>query len=101
MRRVDQRIAALKVLIAHPILDQLANDAALGVIENQPRTSEFLDAEQIQLLAELAMVALLRFLEFCQILVEVLLAEERRTVDTLELRILFVAFPVRSSNRQK
>ena len=44
------------------------------------------------------MVALLRLLQLVQIIVEVLLGEERRAVDALELRILLVAQPVRSCN---
>ena len=75
VRRVDQRIAALQILIAHPIFDQLADDPALGVEENQPRTGQLLDAEQIELLAQLAMVALLGFFELGEVLVELLLVK--------------------------
>ena len=42
--------------------------------EDQARAGEFLDAEQVELLAELAMVALLGFFELLQVLVEILLA---------------------------
>ena len=79
----------------------MRNDAALGVKEDQPRTGQFLDAEQIELLAQLAMVALLGFLQLGEILVEILLAEKRRAVDALQLRVLLVAFPVRARDRKQ
>ena len=37
VRRVDQRVAALQVLVAHPVFELLADDAALGVEEDQAR----------------------------------------------------------------
>ena len=63
VRRVDQRVAALQVLVAHPVFEMLANDAALRMEEDQAGPGQFLDAEQVQLLAQLAMVALLGFFE--------------------------------------
>ena len=74
MRRVDQRVAALQVLVAHPVFQLLADDAALGMEEDQPRPGQFLDAEQVQLLAELAMVALLGLFDLLEVRVQVLLA---------------------------
>ena len=59
VRRVDQRVAALQVLVAHPVFELLADDAALGMEEDQAGAGQFLDAEQVELLAELAVVALL------------------------------------------
>ena len=66
--------------------------------EDQPRPGQLLDGEQVELLAQHAMVALLRFLHLVQIVVEVLLGEERRAVDALQLRILLVAQPVRAGD---
>ena len=63
VRRVDQRVAALQILVAHPVFEQLADDAALGMEEDQARPGQLLDAEQVELLAQLAMVALLGFFE--------------------------------------
>ena len=37
VRRVDQRVAALQVLVAHPVFELFADDAALGMEEDQPR----------------------------------------------------------------
>ena len=96
VRGVHQRVAALQVLVAHPVFHLLADEAALGMPEDQPRPRQLLDGEQVELLAQHAMVALLRLLDLVQILVEVLLAEERGAVDALQLRVLLVAQPVRA-----
>jgi len=56
---------------------------------------ERVEVEEVELLAELAMVPLLRFLLLLQPGVQVLLVEERRSVDALQLRIAVVAAPVR------
>ena len=44
--------------------------------EDQPGPGQFLDAEQIELLAQLAMVALLGFFQLLQVLVQIFLREE-------------------------
>ena len=43
VRRAHQRIAALQVLVVHPVLHLLADDAALGMPEDQSRPGELLD----------------------------------------------------------
>ncbi len=75
--------------------------AALGMEEDQSGTGELLDAEQIQLLAELAMIALLGFFQALQVCVLILLAEERRAVDALQLGIVLVAFPISAGDREQ
>ena len=72
----------------------LRTRAPFGVEEDQPRPGEFLDAEEVELLAQLAVVALLGLFELGQIVVELFLGEERRAVDALQLRVLLVAFPI-------
>ena len=62
--------------------------------ENQAWPGFVLNAEQIELLAELAMVAALGFFELVEIFVELLLLDEASAVDPLHLRIAFLAFPV-------
>jgi hypothetical protein len=94
VRRVDQVVAALEELVAQPRFDQVSDEAALGVPENQARAGFFLNAEKIELRAELAMIAAFGFLEAVQVFVELFLREERRGVDALELRVAFLAFPV-------
>ena len=94
VRRVDQRVAALQILVAHPVFELLADDAALGMEEDQPGPGQFLNAEQVQLLAQLAVVALLGLFELLEVLVQVLLAEEGGAVDALQLLVVLVALPV-------
>ena len=94
VRRVDERIAAFEVLIAHPVFHLFADDAALGMPEDQSRSGQLLDAEQVKLLAQHAMVALLGLFDGVQVLLKVLLVEERGAIDALELRIFLVAQPV-------
>src|SRR5437016_13421998 len=62
--------------------------------ENQPRASQFLDGEQVELLAEHAVIALLGLFDAVQISVEVFLREERSSINALQLRVLLVAKPV-------
>ncbi len=98
VRGVDQRVAALQVLGAHPVFHLFADDAALGMPENQPRARQLLNRKQIKLLAEHAVVALLGFFELVEIVVEVLFREEGSPVDALQLRVLLVSQPVRARN---
>ena len=94
VRRVDERIAAFQILVAHPVFNLFADDAALGMKEDQPGTGQLLDAEQVKFLAELPVIAFLGFFELGEILVELFVGEERGAVDALELLIVLVAFPI-------
>ena len=71
---------------------------ALGMEEDQSRPGQLLDAEQVQLLAQLAMVAFLGLFELGQMLVQFFLREKCRPVDALQLRVLLIALPVRSGD---
>src|SRR5580765_1268953 len=66
--------------------------------KDQPRTGQFLDAEKIKLLAQHAMVAFFGFFNGNQMLVKVFLVEERSAVNALELRVFFIAQPVRAGD---
>src|SRR4029077_18703737 len=76
------------------VLDDFPHPAAVGMKEDQALSGELLDAEQIEFLAELAVVAFLGFFELMKIRVEFLLVEERRAVDTLQLGIVFIPLPI-------
>ena len=65
-----------------------------GMPENQARPGFVLNAEKIELRAELAMVAALGFFELVQIFVEFLLLDEAGAVNPLHLRIAFLPLPV-------
>jgi hypothetical protein len=67
--------------------------APLGCQKMSPAPA-ILNAEEVQLLAQQAMVAFGRFFQAGEVGVEFLLREERSAVDALQLRILLVAQPV-------
>src|ERR1017187_209865 len=62
--------------------------------EDESGPGQFLDAEKVQLLAQQAMIALGCFLKTGKVSVQIFLGEERSPVDSLQLRILFVAQPI-------
>ena len=68
--------------------------------EDQARPGQLLDAEQVQFLAQLAVVALLGFFQLIEVGIQVLLAEEGRAVDALHLGVLLVAPPVGAGDGQ-
>src|SRR4051795_11874115 len=68
--------------------------------EDQTRSRQILDTEQIQFLSKLPMVAFLRLFDTLQVLIEFFLGEERRSIDALHPMVLFIAFPVRAGCRQ-
>ena len=74
-------------------LDHAIDGPALGMPEDRARRL-LLEVEQIELLAEPAMIAPLRFLEPVQVGVELLAARERGAVDPLEHGVAAVAPPV-------
>ena len=101
VRRVDQRITALQILVAHPVFELFADDAALGMEEDQAGAGQFLNAEQVQFLAQLAVVAFLGLFDLFEVLVQVLLGKERGSVDALQLLVVFVALPVGAGDRKQ
>ncbi len=94
VRREDEIVAAAQEFVAQPVFHDLADQAALGMPEDQARAGFVLNAEEVEFLAELAMVAALGFFELVQIFVEFLLLDEAGAVDALHLRIAFLALPV-------
>jgi hypothetical protein len=62
LRTADLLIAGIAIDLAHVLFDRLPDLPALGVPEHQAGRF-FLHVEQVELLAELAMVALLGFLD--------------------------------------
>ena len=72
---------------------------ALGMPEDEAGAGELLNAEQVELLAQHAMVALGRFFKPREVGVQILLREEGGAVNALQLRIFFVAEPVGAGQR--
>ena len=92
LRRVHLVVVAFEAP-AHVGDDRLEQLPALGVPEHDARAF-LLEVEEVELAAELAVVALLGFLELLQVRVELLLLGERRAVDAGEHRIVAVAAPI-------
>ena len=92
--RVHELVAGLLVALAGVVLHHPPHDAALRVEHGQAGADLVGEREQVELGAELAVVALLRLLEPGEVRGEVLLGRPRRAVDALEHRVLLVAPPV-------
>ena len=63
VRREDLRVALLAQLLADEVLQLLADDRAVGGPEDQALADVLVDDEELQVAAELAVVALLGLLE--------------------------------------
>ena len=92
LRRVDLAVVAGQAA-AHIGDQRLEDRPALRVPEHHAGTF-LLEVEQVELAAELAVVALLGFLDLLQVGVEVFLLGERRAVDARQHRIVAVAAPI-------
>ena len=68
----DDVVAALAVLLPPEVLDDLADERALGVPVDQARAAHLVHAVEVELLAELAMVAALDLFQKVQIVFQLL-----------------------------
>src|SRR6266478_5373748 len=94
VRGINEVVAALEQFFAQPIFDDLANQAALGVTENQAGAGFFLNADKVELRAQLAVIAALGFLDAVKVRVQFFLREEGHRVNALKLGIAFLALPI-------
>ena len=94
MRGVEQLIVVAIVLVLPEILDQAAQLRPLGLPENEPGADFVADGEQLEFLAEAAMIALLGLFEVVEVFLEVLLVEEGGAIDALQHIAFFVTAPV-------
>src|SRR5207248_2986773 len=67
----------------------------------QTRPNIIVENEEFEFATKLAMIALLRFLQHREVVVELLFGFERGAINALELRILFVAFVVRACHARQ
>src|ERR1700677_3653781 len=94
MRGIDEFIPGLDVL-APPILPQLpTHKGALGVENRQAGTDFVGETEQVQLDAELAVVAALSLFDQLEVAVQRLLRLPGGAVDALQAGVFLVAAPV-------
>ena len=96
--RVDEVVARLHVALPRVVLHQPADGAALGVEDGQARADLLGEAEEVELGAELAVVAPLGLLQLVQVGGQRLLGLPGRPVDPLQLLALLVAPPVRAGH---
>ena len=94
MRGDDGKVSELGLLLAQETLEHIAHHGTAGQPQGQTQTYAGREGEQLHFLAELAVVALLGFLEHLQVLVEHALLGEGHAVDTGELLAALVALPV-------
>ena len=91
VRREDLRVALLAQLFADEVLQLLTHDRALGHPEDEALADLLVDGEEAEFAAQLAMVALLRFLELREVGVQFFLGREGGAVEALKLRLGLVA----------
>ena len=91
---VDELVAAGLVRLARVVLHHPADDAALRVEDGKPGSDLLGEGEQVQLGAELAVIALLRLLQERQVRAQRVLRRPCGAVDALQLLVLLVAQPV-------
>src|SRR5580704_6042560 len=94
----NQVVATLGEFVALPIFHLTANDAAFGMPKNQAWPGFFLNAEKIEFLAQLAVIAALGFFELVEIFVQLLLFHKASAVNPLHLRVAFLALPIRAGH---
>ena len=81
-----------------PVINQLiADNHAIGV-EEWEAWAFLMNAKEIQLLAQLAMVTLGSLLQHLQISIQIILLLKGSTIDTLQHLVLFTATPVSTSH---
>ena len=96
MRGNHLLIAVFLLNFAEELLQTVAQGGSLWKPQGQTGTHVLREREELHLLAELAVVALLGLLEENEIFVEHLLLGEGDAVDSDELVALLVAAPVRA-----
>src|SRR5579864_5073574 len=101
MRRHDRLVAALAQTFANELLDDSSDDRALGVPEDETAAGVFHERKEAELASELAVIAAFCFCEKGKILVELLRRRKCRAVDALQLRIVFVAAPIRAGDAEQ
>ena len=98
--RGDNLLVAISLLhTAQELLQAVAQSGTLRQPQRQTLTYALREREQLQLLAELTVVALLSLLHHHQILIEHRLLGERDTIYTGQHLTLLVAAPVSACNR--
>ena len=93
LRRVHLHIAVAALLAAHVILQRGVDGPAIRVPEDLPRRF-FLHVEEVHLAAQLAVVALCRFLQHRHMGLQIVAVLEGHAIDALQHRARAVAQPI-------
>ena len=101
MRREDELVPVFDQGLLQEILDDVTDAAPVRVPQHEAGSHLFLDREEVQALAQHAVVPLLRLLETMEVGAKLLLPEERGAVDALEHLAAFVTPPVRAGHAEK
>jgi len=101
VRREHLLIALLAQLGRNECLQFLADDRTVGRPKHEALADGVVDDEQLEVLAELAMVAEFRLLKLVEIRGEFILGREGGAVDALELLVVLVAAVVGAGDRQQ
>ena len=96
-RRLDLLVAITAMDIA-PVVNELVADNHAVRMEEREARAFLVQAEEVELLAELAVVALLGLLEHVEVGIEVCLLLEGRAVDALQHLVVLIAAPVSTSD---
>src|SRR5262249_23046487 len=100
VRSADLDVAARQDLLPHVLDERVEADGPLRQPEREPgRLGQ--EREELHLLPDLAVVAALGLLQTMEVRRQLVLPEERRRVDALELLALLVAAPVRARDREQ
>ena len=99
-RRLDFLVAGREQDAAHVIGQRVVQRRSLRQPERGARRPRVED-EQLLIAADLAMVALLRFLQTVEVLLQLLFRQERGAVDALHRLVAGVALPVRVGRAQQ
>ncbi len=94
VRCPDQTVASRQVGVVPEVLYQPPEDGAFGMPEGQPQADELVDMEEVQVLADLAVVPVGGFGQKPQVISQFLLAVESQAVDAGQHLVLLAAAPV-------
>ena len=96
VRDPDGDVSAGLLALDDEVLHQASQHGAARIEQRKPAADLVDDREQLELLAKLAMVALLGFLHHGEVRDEFLLRLEREAIDARELVVLLAPAPVRA-----
>src|SRR3989338_7016774 len=99
-RGLDDLIPFFFMLFAPVGNQRLIQEHAFGMIKGHPGRF-YMEAEEVKLAAQFAMVALFGLFQACQVFFEFRFVKERGSVDALEHFIMLIAAPISSGNRKK